>query len=81
MTTAEELIQRFSEIREFGASEWHAVRLAVHAYNWATCPSRYESDREYRALRRFARYCRRRLEGLPGWTESENGRLVASVAK
>ena len=46
-----------------------------YAYNWATNPARLLTDREHVAMRRFARYCRTRLEHRAGWREGESGRL------
>lgn len=56
-------------------NERSRIRMLCFAWNWATAPARLTTDRESRALARFARACRRKLAGRPGWHMSENGRL------
>jgi hypothetical protein len=50
------------------------VMALVSGWNYATNPSAHRTDREWRACRRLAQYCDRRLQYRSGWRESESGR-------
>lgn len=52
------------------------VAILCYGYNWATSPSALRTDREHRACRRFAQWCRNRLKNSAFWFESESGRYV-----
>lgn len=54
---------------------WKVDNLCC-AWNWATAPHIARSDKAHRACRRFARYIRRRLDGLGMYRETESGRLT-----
>lgn len=71
-----ELRQWRSDIRTMdGACVRSQVALLVYAWNWATRPNVPLTDKEHRVCRVFARVIMKRLRVLPGWHESDSGRL------
>jgi hypothetical protein len=84
-TTAEDLTQLARAIRQWRediatvrtAGPRNRAALLCYAWNWATNPATLYTAREHRACRRFARWCRRRLdrEQYTHWHESDSGRL------
>lgn len=66
--------QWLSDIKTMEGSS-HATHMLVFCVNWAESPVRMLTDKEHHAVRRLARFCRKRLAGKVGWHESENGRL------
>lgn len=61
---------------EVVASTGHPeTAVLVYCYNWATSTTRAMTDREHKACRRLARFCKSRLDIRMGWSETESGRL------
>jgi hypothetical protein len=74
-TVAEQIREWRRDIRMLGAGEAWRVSMLCWAYNWATSPTAMRTDREHRACRRFAKFCRKGLGVEVGWFESESGRF------
>lgn len=71
-----ELRQWREDIRAMvGAGVRQRAAMLVYAWNWATRPNVCLSDKEHRVCRTFAHILMKRLKRLPGWHESESGRL------
>lgn len=70
-------IRDYLECIRFTRPQYHMhTEALVDCLNWATSPSRLMTDREHKACRRLARFCRDRLATRVGWKETEDGRLV-----
>ena len=64
-----------SEHYNIRRGSWEFTYMLCNCYNWATSPHEERTGKEHKACARFARYCRKHLEGRPGWREDENGLL------
>jgi hypothetical protein len=70
-----------SDIRtmdKIGYTPRHKTAIRVHAWNWATSPSRAMTDREHSACSRLAKRIWKELQlpqHLNRWRESDSGML------
>lgn len=51
------------------------TKVLCYAYNWASNPAAFRTDRESRVCRKLAARWRREIDGLTGWHETDSGRL------
>lgn len=76
-TIAKEIAQWRADIRLMASSPSNLVAMLCYGHNWATNPNKLRTNRESKACRTFARWCRKRLAGRIGWQESETtGSLI-----
>lgn len=74
-TIAEQIWSWLTDLEIVAFTGHNETCVLVYCYNWATSPSRAMTDREHKACRRLARFCKSRLNIRMGWNESDDGRL------